>query len=201
MLNNSPQTNQSLSSSRVPINANFVTWIDPAFSANHVPYMDGSGNMGWHKFIQLPAGVPIIGTNTGNPQTAQVALYSKNGPISGVPELFFQRNNLAANMGYSITEGGLTNPGWTRLPCGILVKWQSGVSFGGSNSKTINLNTIGVGPNFATTLTILITPIATSNFDHVIAISNVTFPSFTVSTMNGSSAPSTLTYAYLAIGT
>ena len=196
-LNNVPVPGQTLGSSRDLVNQNFSV-IDTAFTVNHVPYNDGTGNQGFHQFIQLPAGVPTGVTNNGTPQ---VALYSNTGAISGVPELFFQRNNLGANAGYSITEAGATNPGWTRLPSGILLKWASGIGFGGAASKTTNLNTIGVGPNFATILTILITPISTANFDHVLAISNITFPSFTVSTQNGASAPGTTTFSYFVIGT
>jgi hypothetical protein len=199
MLNVVPNpASQSLGNSRDLVKNNFGD-IDTTFTVNHVQYNDGGGLGGLHNVLQMPANhttYPLPATAAG-----QAAIYVNNGSFSGQPEAFFQRQSQSAGTGYSFTEAGATNPGWTRLPSGILLKWQSGVSFGGSNSKTINLNGIGVGPNFATTLTILITPIATSNFDHVIAISNITFPSFTVSTMNGSSAPSSLTYSYLVIGT
>lgn len=194
-LNNVPVTGQSLGASRDLINQNFSV-IDTAFTVNHVPYNDGSGNQGFHKFINIPAGTPTGVTNNG---TAQVALYSNTGSISGVPELFFQRNNLGANSGYSISECTANSPGWTRLPSGILLKWQTNISFSGSSSKNVNFSS-NPGPAFTNLFTVLITPLSSVNFDHVLAISSVALSNFTVSVQNGSSAPSTTLFAYLAIG-
>jgi hypothetical protein len=131
-LNNVPVTGQSLASSRDPINANFST-IGTTFSVNHIPYLDGSGNGGWHQFVQFPSGVPVGVTNNG---TNQVALYANVGPQSGVPELFFQRNNLGANTGYSITEFLGATDGWTRLPSGIILKWGF-MNIGGTGSAPL----------------------------------------------------------------
>jgi len=123
MLNVVPNpANQSLANSRDLIKNNFGT-IDTTFTVNHVQYNDGSGNGGMHNFIQLPTAVPT--GNTLNPPIngPVVALYSRNGTTSTIPELFFQRNNLAANTGYAITECLAASTGWTRLPSGIVMKW------------------------------------------------------------------------------
>src|SRR5215475_7361133 len=111
MLNNVPVAGQTLGASRDLINANFVT-INTAFSVNHVPYNDGSGLQGLHQFVQMPAGTPVIATAAG-----QIGLYAKNGSVSGVPELYFQRQGLAADSGYAITESSIPSfiNGWMRL--------------------------------------------------------------------------------------
>ena len=139
---NVPLTGQSLDVTRNPINTNFST-INTAFAVNHVQYTDGSGNQGFHQFIQFPAGTPTGATNNGTPQ---VALYSKNGNTSGVPELYFQKNNLAADSGYAITEGLNATAGYARLPSGLLLKWGTATMTGSSATLTVNYGS--VGPNF-----------------------------------------------------
>lgn len=137
-LNIVPNPGQTLYSSRDLINQNFSV-INTAFSVNHVPYNDGSGNQGFHQFINMTSGTPSATTNNG---TAQIGLYANVGAFSTIPELFFQRNNQAANTGYSITEAGNLGNGWTRLPSGIVLKWgqASGANFeGGSNGAKGNV--------------------------------------------------------------
>ena len=194
MLNNVPVPGQSLGSSRDLINANFAT-IDTAFSVNHSPYNDGSGNQGMHAFIQMPAATPVLTTPAGI-----VGLYAKNGPISGVPELFFQRQNQAANTGYSITETTGTTNGWTRLPSGILIKWNSSVSIAGAATTTISVNT--VGPDFVAVYTVLISSINSAlDYDHVISVQSFTAANFVVGTNASLGVPSaTSSISYLAIG-
>ena len=193
MLNQVPQATQTLAQTQNDILVNFSV-IDTAFSVNHVPYNDGSGNQGLHQFVQMPSGTPTIATGA-----SQIGLYANTGAISGAPELFFQRAGLAANSGYAITEGLGASPGWTRLPSGIILKWKTGNSFGGGSSVTINASSI-VGPPLSNIFTILITPISTSLYNNVIAISNITFPSFTVTAQNGSSVASSTTFSFLVIG-
>jgi hypothetical protein len=58
----------------------------------------------------------------------QIALYSKNGAITGVPELFWRQQN-------STTERDMTSclaaaNGWTVLPSGIMIQWGTGTTGG-----------------------------------------------------------------------
>jgi len=152
---NVPLTGQSLDVTRNPINTNFST-INTAFAVNHVQYTDGSGNQGFHNFIQLPTGTPTKDTLNPPINGTLVALYSKNGATSGVPELYFQRNNLAANMGYAITEGINLQLGFTRWPCGTLVKWGTAAVTGTTTVVTYNGGLSG--PAITTPFHIQLTP-------------------------------------------
>lgn len=173
-LNVVPVAGQSLGSSRDLIAQNFAV-IDTAFSVNHVPYNDGAGLQGIHNFVTFPSThtlySPLATTNI------QVGLYSKNGSISGNPELFFQRASQPANSGYSITEATASSPGWTRLPSGILLKWGNSFFSGASSTLTVNINAIG--PAFGTVLNIQISPAGTS-YNGVLTVTSQTFANFTV---------------------
>lgn len=157
MLNNVPLSGQTLGNSRAQINGNFAV-IDTAFSVNHVPYNDGSGNQGMHQFVQMPAAVPTIATAAG-----QIGLYARTGVSSGQPELFFQRQSLGANTGYAITESGTgtftTGAGtsynylWTRLPSGLVQLWGQQTNTGPSipsGGLIITFPTSGSFPGFTT---------------------------------------------------
>ena len=100
------------------------------------------------------------------------------------------------------TSAGWTNPGWTRLPSGIMLKWRSGIGFGGGSSVTININaTSPTSPPFTSFETILITPIDTSaSYNNVIGLTTISFPNFTVSKFGGPNPGSSVTFSYLVIG-
>jgi hypothetical protein len=132
MLNNVPLTGQNLGVTRVPINTNFST-INTAFTVNHVQYNDGSGNQGMHNFVQMP--IPASTPTTG---VGQVGLYAQTSTITSQPELVFShQSGSTAPTGAKIVEftsAGWANPGWARLPSGILLKWgQASMPSGGSS--------------------------------------------------------------------
>lgn len=198
-LNNVPLTGQSLLVTRVPINTNFST-IDTAFQVDHVDY--NTLGQGQHNRVSFPTQNPVP-----TPQSGIVQLYQAISAFTSQPELFFthQLGSTAPTAAQIVefTSAGWTNPGWTRLPSGILLRWQSGIGFGGNSSVTVNLNTpISPGsPNFTAILTILLTTIDTSSsYNNIIGISNITVPNFTASKFGGSNPPSSVTIAYLAIG-
>ena len=120
-LTNVPLTGQSLGQTRVPIQQNFLT-IGAAFAIDHVDY--NTAGQGKHNKVTLPvqAADPVLAGN-------DIALYSKsNGATS---ELFFMRGITPA---YSWTDSLQATAGWTRLPSGILLKWD--VSTGGPGLTT-----------------------------------------------------------------
>lgn len=159
MLNNVPLPGNNLQQTRDPINNNFSV-IDTAFSVNHVPYNDASGNQGMHQFMQIPAAVPTLSTVNATPI---VGFYSNNGATSGVPELFFQRTNQAANTGYAFTEGTNAQPGWSRLGSGIVLKWGAATTGSGAGNTFIDVNLDAVGVAYANTpYAILLTPVYTA---------------------------------------
>lgn len=193
---NIPQPTDLLSASQPQILANFQA-LQTLIDVNHVDF--ASGNQGKHAFVEMPVQFPVPVTIA-----AEVGLYCQTSAITAQPELVFSRQfGSTAPAAVQITEftsAGWTNPGWARLPSGILLKWHSGIGFGGATTKVVNVNTDVPGsPNFITTLTILITPIDTvGTFNNVMSIRNITFPNFTVGVP--AIPPATVTFAYLAIG-
>jgi hypothetical protein len=197
-LNNVPLAGQTLGVTRVPINQNFAV-IDADFSVDHVSY--NTINEGMHNRVSFPTQNPVP-----VPQAGIVQLYSQVSAITGQPELVFTHQAgstapLAAQI-VEFTSAGWTNPGWTRLPSGILLKWHSGIGFGGGGSVTINVNTDVPGsPPFAALLTVQSTTLDSSHsYNNVISISVISFPNVTFSKFGGANPPGSVTVAYLAIG-
>ena len=197
-LNNVPLAGQTLGQTQAPINQNFSV-IDTAFQVDHEDY--NTVNQGMHNRVsfltQSPVPTPIAGI---------VQLYSQLSAITSQPELVFAHQAgstaPAAARIVEFTSAGWTNPGWTRLPSGILLKWHSGIGFGGSGSVTINVNTDVPGsPNFTNLLTVQSTTLDnTASYNNVISISIISFPNVTFSKFGGSNPGSSVTIAYLAIG-
>ncbi len=157
---NIPQPNDALSVSQGDLLGNFQA-LNTAFNLNHTTLQ--SGIPGLHQFVQMPAGTPIIATTA-----TQIGLYAKTGVSSARPELYFQRNNLAADSGYAISEFGTGthnfNYGgqgviqysylWTRLPSGLVQIWGTQTTNGPAIPNTglvIEFPTAGSFPGFATT--------------------------------------------------
>lgn len=121
---NIPQPNDQLSVSQGDILQNFQA-LAPV----------GAGYL----LLELLGADPATGA-------AQEAIYSRTGPISGQQELFLKRNAGStypvAAQNFTFTEAGMTRPGWTRMPSGILLKWgfQAGI---GAVAVPINLDLIG----------------------------------------------------------
>lgn len=198
-LNNVPLAGQSLGVTRVPINQNFSV-IDAAFLVDHVDY--NIAGQGQHKKVSMPVQNPVPA-----PQAGLVQLYCQQSAITNQPELVFTHQAgstapLAARI-VEFTSAGWGNPGWCRLPSGIMMKWRSGIGFGGAAQVTVNLNTNVPGsPAFTNVFTILITTIDTNAaYNNVIGISNITFPNFTARAFGGVFNPgASVSIAYLAIG-
>jgi hypothetical protein len=195
---NVPNPGQTLGNSRPSINSNFAV-IDAAFQVDHVDY--STSGQGQHNKVSFPTQNPIPA-----PQAGIVQLYSVISAITGEPELVFTHQaGSTAPIGAQIVEftsAGWTNPGWTRLPSGILLKWHARIGFGGGGSITLNVNADVPGsPNFNALLNVLITTVDTSaSYNNVIGISSIVFPNFTVSKFGGGNPGASVTFNYLAIG-
>lgn len=197
-LNNVPLTGQTLNTTRVPINQNFSV-IDTAFEVDHVDY--NTTGQGQHNKISFPIQNPVP-----VPQAGIVQLYSQLSTITNQPELVFthQSGSTAPSAAQIVefTSAGWANPGWTRLPSGIMLKWRARIGFGGGSSVTINVNTDVPGsPNFTNLFNVLTTTVDTSaSYNNVIGISSIIFPNFIVSKFGGSNPGASVTFNYLAIG-
>lgn len=108
-----PQANDSLKNSQSQLLANFQA-IKTLIDVNHETF--GSANEGKHKWVTFPVQGAVTATAAG-----EVNMYSANGAISGVPELWIQKQSAATAFEFTSSLGA-TN-GWTRLPSGILLKW------------------------------------------------------------------------------
>lgn len=119
-LPNIPQPSQSKSSSQPQILGNFQA-LNTYLNINHVDF--GGADQGKHKFISFPVqgSDPVTAAN-------EVALFAKTSTLSSIPELFIRKSSAGAT--YEFSSCLAAQPGWTRLPSGILLKWGSGTANG-----------------------------------------------------------------------
>ena len=175
-LNYVPLSGQTLGVTRVPINQNFSV-IDTAFAVDHVDY--NVSGQGQHNKVSFPVQNPAPA-----PQAGVLQLYSQLSTITNQPELVFTHQTgstapVAARI-VEFTSAGWANPGWCRLPSGILMKW------GTINTTTYNtLETIpfsvGAGiPVFSAIYSCQITTASAQTDTQVVVIMG----SFTTTTVN-----------------
>lgn len=196
-LNNVPLSGQTLSITRVPINQNFST-IDTAFAVDHVDY--NIAGQGQHNKVSFPPQNPVPA-----PQAGIVQLYSQLSAITNQPELVFTHQAgstapLAAQI-VEFTSAGWANPGWTRLPSGILLKWHSGINFASLETVTINLNADVPGsPNFTTVFSVFNSTTCATKYNTIINIQSIVGTTVTFVQNGLVRPPAGFTMAYLAIG-
>ena len=197
-LNNVPLAGQTLNSTRVPINQNFAV-IGTAFAVDHVDY--NISGQGQHNKISFPVQNPVPA-----PQAGIVQLYSQLSSITNQPELVFTHQSgstapVAARI-VEFTSAGWANPGWTRLPSGIMFKWHSGISFASVSTVVIDLNVDVAGsPNFTTVFAVYTsTTIPGANYNNIIGIKSVVGTTVTFAQFGLVNPPAGATIAYLAIG-
>lgn len=140
---NTPQPNDTISSTQSPIQVNFAS-IQTTFDVNHEDF--ASPDFGKHKFVELP-------NQSGDPAAAanEMTLYSKqyNNGTTTQSEAFFKRDAGGAAVPFTATD----NPGveglvigYYFLPCGLVVKYGVHALAGGTNTITgINMSQ---GPTF-----------------------------------------------------
>jgi hypothetical protein len=121
-LNNVPLAGQTLTSSRSPINANFVT-ISTAFAIDHVDY--NTSGQGKHNKITFPS--QSSAPSFSNPE---IGLYNKLPaapfPLTTRNELFIRRADGGETpiTAAGVDGGGfLASSGYYYLPSGFLIKW------------------------------------------------------------------------------
>lgn len=114
-----PASGQSLGSSKPSVEGNF-SYINTTNSVNHVAFNEAGA--GKHKFLQMPEQASSPGTSIN-----EMALFTKE--VSGISEIFLQRENLAA-AGVAIQmssgdpkQGSTANFGQSFLPGGFQIKW------------------------------------------------------------------------------
>jgi len=196
---NIPQPTDLLSVSQGNLLNNFGA-IQALIDVNHVDF--AAAGAGKHFFIEMPVQVAPPVTVAG-----EVGLYSQTSAVTAQPELVFARQlGSTAPAAVQVTEFTSAiwlNPGYTKLPSGIMLKWHSNIPFGGSQTVVIDLNTDVPGsPNYTNVLTVLVCGLDTAGtYDHVIAVKSNTGPGATILTVYaGTVPPGTVSFRYLAIG-
>lgn len=148
--NNIPQANQRLKDSQSDILGNFQE-LSTFLNVNHQDLNSGV-DAGKHKFVQFPlqGAAPATANN-------EVALYSQTSALTGSVELAVRKQNNGTS--YEFTSSLAAQPGWARLPSGILFKWGNAV---GNGFTAITFPVAGTIPVFAVgaPFTIYLTPSA-----------------------------------------
>jgi hypothetical protein len=143
MLNNVPQTGQTLGATRNSIQTNFST-VDTAFTVDHVQYNDGSGGQGKHKKVTFPVQSPAPSFSAG-----EVGLYNFLNPLTAKNELYLHRITGASTSNIpmaSSTLSGTQAPAslasfWTYLPSGMIIIKGT---FTGSGLQTVTFSGAGI---------------------------------------------------------
>ena len=149
-------------------------------------------------FVQFPTQTPAITATTG---PTQVALYSNIGDYSGVPELYFQRANLGANLGIPMTEFSVQaagrTAGYTSLPSGFKIIWGTGTTVNGTIQITYDV-AVTYFPGFTTNWTWpVISQIGLSG-NTFLVLSAATQTDFTVNTSTSGSG--NIQFSWMTIG-
>ncbi len=135
---NIPQPSDALSSSQPDLLGNFQA-LKVLIDINHGTF--GAADEGKHKFVTFPvqSSAPVfLATENGlynlvptaSPQTAIQELFIRKQSAAGVKDIPFTASILS-----TATPGALTS-GWTYLPSGLILKWDSNVNATGQTTIT-----------------------------------------------------------------
>lgn len=145
-----PQPGDPLKVSQSQILGNMQE-IATYFSVNHVGF--GQLDEGKHNFLQMPR--QGVAPATG---PTEVALYAALGASSAVSELVFRRENNGTTIPF--TEGSNATQGWTRLPSGLVMKWNT-VNVSAVNADADVISTIALaGPVLTSAFWGIVVPLA-----------------------------------------
>jgi hypothetical protein len=158
-----PQPSDDLSFSQPQILNNFGA-IQSLIDVNHYDFTGDilatgfNTNAGKHFFVEMPQ-VTTAPTTLAN----EVGFYCQADPITGNPAMFLaKKSSSAGSNAYSFSEFVATpwvTPGafgWTRLASGMLIKFGTNNGAAGP-TISIPLNGSGLGPDFVSVYTALIT--------------------------------------------
>ncbi len=192
-----PQPTDQPSVSQNQLLLNFGAIMD-LIDVDHVDFQ--AVGAGWHNKVTLPVQDPAPTFAAGN-----IGLYNFLDPVTAVNELYFENQlGVASPISSSLlsTDSTPNNdvPGWFYLPCGMLVKFGSGVATG---STTITFPVAATIPVFTQVMWAYPMCRATGVGDPNTSVSVSSF-SATGITVYGSArttiAPAAASFGYLAIG-
>jgi hypothetical protein len=159
---NIPLSTDLLSQSQLDIRNNFQE-INTFVSVNHEAFNGAAPHaQGKHKQVEMPVQAAVVPTDA-----TQWAMKVVNNTLGvPAPAIWLTPPVSAqhpAGTAYDITTALFADPGWCRLPCGIIVKWgTSAATHGTGGGKTIQLAT-APAPAINTVLTVMLTPTDSDN--------------------------------------
>lgn len=128
---NKPDPTDSISTSQGVLKDNF-TAIKSFVDVNHVTF--GLTNEGKHHIVSIPQLTVAGGTTPIATSATEYALYTATD--GAVPALWIRPPSQGAgtvSADINITSASLTNPGWCKLPCGLIMQWGSSSGSGSSS--------------------------------------------------------------------
>ncbi len=150
---NVPQGTQRISDTQPLILGNFQD-IPVLLDVNH--YSFSSGDAGKHRFITMPQLAAAPAAFAAN----EMGLFVKNEALTAQSEMYVRR---AASTDVPFTARDASTPaGWTYLPSGLIIKWNT-FSTGGVAVSTVDTNTFG--PTITTLLNVQLTVYNTAATD------------------------------------
>jgi len=179
--NDIPQANDELATSQDDLLNNFAA-IDTFVNVNHVGF--NGADQGKHAQITFP-----LGPLAGQPFTyavGEIGLQSLNQLPTSVPDIWMSRG---ASTAFPITGAAISNPGWSYLPSGVLLKWGT-VAVPSGGSYAIVFPVAATNPVYANAIVAFLTNY-TNMTSYVVSLTTTTL------TINTSGAG---TVGYLVIG-
>lgn len=157
-----PQPGDLLSQSQADILNNFDA-INTFVAVNHealnsvAPHAEGK-----HRQIEMPVQAAVVGTDA-----TQWAMKVVNNTLGvPAPAIWLTPPISAqhpAGTAYDITTGLFADPGWCRLPCGIIVKWGTSLVVHNTGAGKIIQLSAAPAPAINTVLAVTLTPTNSDN--------------------------------------
>lgn len=191
--NNVPQANQRISDTQPLIQSNFQQ-IQTAFSLNHVPIADASGNQGKHNFVTFPVQNPAPTITAPD-----IGLYSLAHARSSLNQLFYV-NSASTVTNVPFTACKFANIGYAYFAGGILVKWGNATAAMAGGIGTITFNTDASIPPFSSAFIVYFT-LSSNPSDHIYYYRSGTLTNLQFQIANAASDNTPFSVNWLAIGT
>lgn len=165
---NKPEATDQLSQSQTDLQGNFQA-LDTWIQVDHA--LPGSANSGKHNKVSFPVQSPAPTFVAG-----QYGLYNFLDPITTTNQLYITYPDGSF---VPMTAAGLsTNPGWTYLPSGILVKWGGASPTG---EQTVNYPVAATVPVFTAVYHAQVTTLKNSTASNsIVSLKSFTTTSITL---------------------
>lgn len=152
---NIPQSTDVPASSESSMLNNFIA-INNFVNVNHGPF--NSASAGKHTFVEL-----VKQSSAPSFTVSETGIYNANFVTTAAPETYLYHQSAVGGYGTPMSASILSTDapvngmdGWSYLPSGILVRWQS---ISGNGLTTITVG--GTGPAFTNIFSVFLVPVNT----------------------------------------